>query len=56
MQKLARTGLQISRPLTVIGFERHARQIQHLIWIIRAHDMHGHGQKTEDDTKRKHFT
>lgn len=57
MQKLARTSLQIAWPLTVIGFKRHARQIQHLVWIIRAaHDMHRHGQKTEEDMDRKHFT
>lgn len=59
MQKLARTSLQIARPLTVIGFKRHARQIPHLVWIIHAaHDMHRHrhGQKTEEDMERKHFT
>lgn len=57
MQELARTGLQISWPLAVIGFERHARQIQHLIWIIQAaRHKHRDGQKTEEDTQRRHFT
>lgn len=48
VEKLAGSSLQVSRPLAVVGLERHARQRGHLVRRVigSADELHG-GHETQ---------